>query len=268
MDQIMPGTHALGAIPPRVLEDMVRAGLIVEEDGRTRLGDEFRIAASRLQSTIKASIAAGERGGNLLLVTSTRPAEGKSFCAVNMAAALSQTASRQVLLVDADLKPGCLSELVGIRDYPGLLDLTADSALDPTRMITATPLPGLFLLPIGHADEMSEGIRAQPLASAAEKLARSFPDMTVVLDTGPLLSTSDPGVISPVVSQVLMVVEAGRTQRNELEAALDLIQGGPRVLLMMNKLAGRHRSSFGAYSYSGDYYVKPNAPPPSSGSKV
>jgi hypothetical protein len=34
-------------------------------------------------------------------------------------------------------------------------------------------------------------------------------------------------------------------------------------MLMLNKVAGRHRSSFGAYSYYGDYYARPNAPPPS-----
>ena len=60
--------------------------MIVESQGRTRLGDEFRIAASRLQSVIKASVASGERGGNLLLITSTRPAEGKSFSSINLAA--------------------------------------------------------------------------------------------------------------------------------------------------------------------------------------
>ena len=76
---------------PRTLAEMARAGLIIETEGRTRLGDEFRIAASRLHSVVKGSIAAGERCGNMVLVTSTRPAEGKSFAALNMAASLART---------------------------------------------------------------------------------------------------------------------------------------------------------------------------------
>ena len=104
------GRSAIGPRPaPRTIVDLEAAGLIIEDEGRTRLGDEFRIAASRLHSAIKASILSGERNGNTLLVTSTKPAEGKSFSALNLAASLAQTAQRPVVLVDADLKPGSVS---------------------------------------------------------------------------------------------------------------------------------------------------------------
>ena len=59
-----------------------------------------------------------------------------------------------------------------------------------------------------------------------------------------------------------MVVEAERTQRAELDAALDLIRDSRRILLLLNKTSARARSSFGAYSYYGDYYAKPVVPPP------
>ncbi|MEJ0045802.1 MAG: P-loop NTPase [Rhodospirillales bacterium] len=103
---------------PRTIADLAQAGLIIEDEGRTRLGDEFRICASRLHSAIKASILSGERNGNALMVTSTKPAEGKSFSSLNLAAALAQTAQRPVVLVDADLKPGSLSELMGLKRQP------------------------------------------------------------------------------------------------------------------------------------------------------
>jgi hypothetical protein len=69
-------------------------------------------------------------------------------------------------------------------------------------------------------------------------------------------------VLAPSVAQIVMVVEAGKTQRAELDAALDLIRSSPRIMLMLNKVAGRNTASFGAYSYSGDYYAQPNLPPP------
>jgi receptor protein-tyrosine kinase len=253
---------------PRTLTDLARAGMIIESQGRTRLGDEFRIAASRLQTVIKASVAAGERGGNLVLITSTRPAEGKSFSSINLAAALTQTSSRHVLLVDADSKPRCLSELLGIHRAPGLLDLAADFSIPPDSLVVPTALPKLSIMPLGNATAVTDGMpvgnddRSQPLAAAAELLSRSFPQITIVLDTGPLLSTSDPSVLAPSVAQIVMVVEAGRTQRAELDAALDLIRANPRIMLMLNKVSGRNTASFGAYSYSGDYYAQPNLPPP------
>ena len=261
MDLHIP--HMLTESTPRTLADMARAGLIIETEGRTRLGDEFRIAASRLHSVVKGSIAAGERCGNTVLITSTRPAEGKSFAALNIAASLARTGSRPVLLVDADAKVRCLSELIGLAGTPGLLDLAADDAIDPERLVVGTPVPGLSILPLGDPQAgLEPGERSQPLPSAAELLSRRFAGSTVVIDTGPLLATSDPSVLAPVVSQVMMVVEAGRTQRSELEAALEMVKACPKVVLLLNKQAGRNRSSFGAYSYTGEYYAKPNAPPP------
>ncbi len=261
MDLHIP--HMLTESTPRTLADMARAGLIIETEGRTRLGDEFRIAASRLHSVVKGSIAAGERCGNTVLITSTRPAEGKSFAALNIAASLARTGSRPVLLVDADAKVRCLSELIGLAGTPGLLDLAADDTIDPERLVVGTPVPGLSILPLGDAQAgLEPGKRSQPLPSAAELLSRHFAGSTVVIDTGPLLATSDPSVLAPVVSQVMMVVEAGRTQRSELEAALEMVKACPKVVLLLNKQAGRNRSSFGAYSYTGEYYAKPNAPPP------
>jgi receptor protein-tyrosine kinase len=249
--------------PPRTLADMAKAGLIIETEGRTRLGDEFRIAAARLQTVIKQSIAANERCANMVLVTSTRPAEGKSFSAVNIAASLARTGSRPVVLVDADAKVKCLSELLGLTGYPGLLDLAADSSLAPERMVAATPVPNLYVLPLGDTlAGLEPGERSQPLPAAADQISHRFSSSTVVIDTGPLLATSDPSVLAPTASQIMMVVEAGRTQRGELEAALEMIKACPKVVMLLNKQAGRARSSFGAYSYTGDYYAKPNIPPP------
>ena len=248
---------------PRSLAQMAQAGLIIEDEGRTRLGDEFRICASRLNGIIKTTIQSGERNGNTLLITSTKPAEGKSFSSVNLAASLAQTAARPVVLIDSDLKPGCLSELVGLRLQPGLFDLAADPQIRPADLAVATPVPGLSIIPIGIPPTFADfEARRRPLMEVVDQLALALPDCTLVFDAGPLLSTSDPSVLAPSVGQIVMVVEASRTQRLELEAALELVRGAHKVVLMLNKVSGRQRSSFGSYSYYGDYYARPNPPPP------
>jgi MinD-like ATPase involved in chromosome partitioning or flagellar assembly len=168
-----------------------------------------------------------------------------------------------VVLVDADLKPGSVSELVGLKRQPGVFDMVADSAIQPRELVVATPLPGFSILPIGMPSQHADlDYRRRPLVEVIDAIAAGLSDCTLVIDTGPLLSTSDPSVLAPSVAQIVMIVEAGRTQRVELEAALELVRGAPKVMLMLNKVAGRHRSSFGAYSYYGDYYARPNAPPP------
>ena len=84
-----------------------------------------------------------------------------------------------------------------------------------------------------------------------QRLSRRYADRLLILDAAPCLSTSDPAALAPVVGQILFVVEAERTQREEVEAALDLIQACPLVMLLLNKMQVTNRYTFGAYS---NYY--------------
>ena len=62
------------------------------------------------------------------------------------------------------------------------------------------------------------------------------------------LSTSDPAVLAPVVGQIVFVVEADRTQRDEVEASLDLIQACQTITQVLYKQQISSRYTFGAYS--------------------
>ena len=55
-------------------------------------------------------------------------------------------------------------------------------------------------------------------------------------------------VLAQVVGQILFVVEADRTQRDEIEASLDLIQACPTITMVLNKQQISSRYTFGAYS--------------------
>ena len=253
---------ARSAHPARTAGQLAVAGLIVEAEGRTRLGDEFRIAASKLNAAVSASMAALDAAANLVLVTSTRPAEGKSFSSVNLAAAIAATSGREVLLVDADFKPRCLSDLLGLLDAKGLLQFSAEAGGDPGALVVATEVPRLSVMPLGRPLGAAGVDDGQPLAKAAERLSAAFPEAVVILDTGPLLSTSDPSVLAPSVASVVLVIEAGRTQRAEIDAALELVRGTPKVMLLLNKAAAQSTGAFGAYTYGEGYYTHPDVPPP------
>jgi len=74
----------------------------------------------------------------------------------------------------------------------------------------------------------------------------------IILDTAPCLSTSDPSTLAPLVAAIVLVVEAERTQRTEVEAAVDLVRVCPNVTLMLNKARMTTSHTFGAYYYFGD----------------
>jgi receptor protein-tyrosine kinase len=232
------------------LGELRRIGLVIADNSRSRTSEEYRIIADRLRRNVASADRATR---NLVMVTSARPGEGKSFTALNLAASIARSKAGRALLVDADIGPNALSLRLGLKDRPGLHDLVSDAKLRPDPFVLETELPGLHILPLGHPARVRNG--TLPYGAALERLTRRYMDSVIVLDTPPALSTSDPHAIAPHVAQVVLVVEAERTQRSEVEAAFDLVRACPSVSAMLNKTRLSASHTFG--SRDGYYYAAP-----------
>ena len=239
------------------IEALSRAGLVVG-GRRTRVTEEFQITASRVLRAMRGgrlgSQSAGNAAsaGNAIMVTSARPGEGKSFSALNLAASIAQNGVGDVLLVDVDPKRGSMTAQLGLADRPGVLDLAAQPNLRIEDAVLRTRVPNLSVLPVGTrgADRVEV---ARPISAMIERLSRRYPSQIVILDAPPCLSTSDPSTLASLVGHIVMIVEAQRTQRSEVEAAIDLVRACPSITLMLNKIQLTHSHTFGAYNYLGQY---------------
>ncbi len=130
-----------------------------------------------------------------------------------------------------------------------------DPSLDPDEVIVKTGLKNLSILPIGqHAERSPELFASRQATRLIQSLGRRYADRLVILDAPPCLATSEPGVLASVVGQVVMVVEAEKTQREEVEAAMDIVHACPTITLLLNKVQVASRYSFGAYASS---YAQP-----------
>jgi protein-tyrosine kinase len=252
--------HATGAAPfdtslaslrnPTSVDALAleRAGMVDWSRTRTRISEEFRLVQRQL---IRSAFGPGSEPGfsNLLLVTSARPGEGKSFMSTNLAGSIARQGDNHVLLVDADSKRDSICYGLGLGQARGLLDLAADPKLDPSLLIVKTPIERLSILPVGHERERSaELFSTKEMTRLIQSLGRRYADRLLILDAPPCLSTSDPAVLAQAVGQIMFVVEADRTQRDEVEASLDLIQACPTITLVLNKQQISARYTFGAYS--------------------
>lgn len=228
-----------------------RAGLVVCETGplRSRFSEEISIVQQQLLMTMKKVELTAERCAKAVLVTSARPGEGKSFTSINVGAGIAAAGAHRVLLVDADGKLGSLTELLGLSEAPGLRLLAAGKGpLQPASLVLPTAQPRLSFLPYGTSIKGEPVLPPGPMVAAAIlRLAAALPDHVIILDSPPCLATSDPGTLASIVSQVLMVVEAERTQRSEVEAALDLVDACPILQLVLNRTQLVASDSFGAY---------------------
>lgn len=252
------------SIPLLSLEVMERAGLMVARNKRTRTSEEYRICIGRVLRALHEE-PEGEQvrpdlAHNVVMITSARPGEGKSFTSLNLAGSIAQNTGESVLLVDVDPKMRPMTDLLGLSDHHGFMDLIADPGLPVDDLLVHTELQNLAVLPLGGRvnrrgvaakDDSPAAVR--PIAPTIRRLSERFPKSLILLDAPPCLATSDPHTLAPLVSQVVMVVEAERTQRNEVEAALELVRVCPMITMLLNKVRMTTSHTFGAYDYFGAY---------------
>jgi protein-tyrosine kinase len=238
--------------PPRLdMETLKRAGLVLSGRTRTRISEEYRITVGRILRTLRATKVRTEPS-NLLMITSAKPGEGKSFTALNVAASIAQNGLGEVLLVDVDAKPKSLSATMSLTDAPGLYNLVTNPTLRIEDTLIRTAIPGLSYLPIGSRDiTASEPGISRPVSATIERLRRRFAHHFILLDCAPCLSTSDPSTLAGLVDLLVMVVEAERTQRTEIESSLELVRACPNITLVLNKVRLTTSYTFGAYYYYG-----------------
>lgn len=245
-------TEAL--LPTISLETMERSGMVVARAARTRISEEYRIVIGRVMRAMRDEDVEGGGAHNVVMITSARPGEGKSFTALNLAGSIAQHSTAKVLLVDVDAKLRPISSMLGVGDRMGFHDLVIEPSIRPLDLILQTAIANLSILPVGtRSGEVADSATVRPITPTITRLAQSFPKHIIMIDAPPCLSTSDPHTIAPFVGQVVMVIEAERTQRSEVEAALDLVRVCPNITMLLNKVKLTTSHTFGAYDYYGSY---------------
>ena len=243
--------------PDRVIDlsALERAGMIDWGQARSRISEEFRIVQRQVLRNAASPELIEQGHANLIMLTSARPGEGKSFVSLNLASGIARQRDHDVLLVDIDYKHDSIGTALGLSGRRGLMDLVTDPSLDPEQVIVKTGLNNLSILPIGqHAERSPELFASRQATRLIQSLARRYADRLVILDAPPCLATSEPGVLASVVGQIIMVVEAEKTQREEVEASMDIVHTCPTITLLLNKAQVASRFSFGAYASS---YAQP-----------
>lgn len=162
-----------------------------------------------------------------LVVTSPSAQEDKTTAAANLGVVLAQ-AEKRVILVDADLRQPRLHTLFGLDNAAGLLDALNGAQIE--QALKPAGVDGLSVLsagklPVVPSDALSSG-RMTRLMRQLETLA----DM-VIFDTPPVLAVSDAALLASQAGGALLVIEAGRTRREQAQAAKDALERARARLL-------------------------------------
>lgn len=270
----------LGVLTAFVLEALDES-LSTPEDVETKLGVPVLGAVPRLEKgETPASALADMRSGfseayyslrtalqfstpdgapRSLLVTSSRPAEGKSTTAFALAQNFARIGKR-VLLVDGDLRNPSMHRLMGVDNDRGMSNVlsgseTVSSVAHPTSIenlsfIACGPLPP-------NPAELWAGDRVRLfLESALEQYDH------VVIDGPPVLGFADAPILAATVGGTLFILESRGTRRGQARGALRrLHMGSARLLGVVLTKFNARTTSYGGYDYSYDYHYGAEATP-------
>jgi protein-tyrosine kinase len=230
------------------------SGFVTPTGSRTRIAEEFRVIKRPI---LLRAFATGEErieSGNLMMVTSAKPGEGKTFTAINLAMSMASERDIHVLLVDADVQRPSVFQVLGLPPQKGLLDVLSDSNLNPADVLTRTNIRNLTLMAAGTPSlATTELLASQKMIDLMQDIATRYQDRIIILDAPPVLASSEPSVLALHVGQVILVIEAGKTGRRAVEQTLTYIGGCPNISIVLNKAdPGSGRDEFGGYGYG--YY--------------
>jgi protein-tyrosine kinase len=230
------------------------AGFVTPTGSRTRIAEELRVIKRPI--LLRAFATGDERieSGNLIMVTSAKPGEGKTFTAINLAMSMASERDIHVLLVDADVQRPAIFQVLGLPPQKGLLDVLSDANLSPADVLTRTNIRNLTLMAAGTPSlATTELLASQKMIELMQDIATRYQDRIIILDAPPVLASSEPSVLALHVGQIVLVVESGKTGRRALEQTLGFIGACPNISIVLNKAdTGRHRDEFGGYGYG--YY--------------
>jgi len=186
-----------------------------------------------------ASASAGDSratAGNLILVTSSIPNEGKTFTSLNLALSIARERDYSVLLIDADSAKRHITRLLGLEERRGLFELIDDDGnLDPEDAVLGTGVPGLTVLPAGRrSDSAPELFASERMTRVATQLGTNDSRRIVLFDAAPLLVTSEPQVLSRIVDQIVLVVRAEFTAQPTVLDAVKLLDSTKQVRCVLN----------------------------------
>ena len=233
-------TAPAGEQPSMVVIDralLAEQGFLVPGAGVDALAEEFRMVKRQLLITARAVAGVDSSRARMILVTSAKPNEGKTFCAINLALSMAAEQDVEILLVDADFaKPDILKRL-GQDDALGLLDALADPALDVESCVLRTDIPKLSLLPAGSKSARDTELLASDRArDMLARLANADARRIIIFDSPPVLAATPASVLALHVGQALMVVRADKTTEGDLREAVSLIGACEHIQLTLNNV--------------------------------
>lgn len=196
----------------KVHDTAINEHIVAFHDPSSPIGEQYKILRTNIQ-TLRAT-----NGMKTFIMTSAINSEGKTVTSINLAITMAQDLNnKSILLIDADMRKGAVAKYMGINRSPGLSEvLKGDAGID--SVFVNPGITNLTILTSGKVPKNpSELLNSKKMASLLDTLKPRFD--YIFLDSPPVMPLADSCILSPMADGVIMVVQAGRTQRDIVKHA-------------------------------------------------
>jgi len=232
--------------------EMLRQNNFVSLSAERRLiNEEYRVIKRKILNNAFGQLSQSLHHPNLVLVSSSRPGEGKTFTSINLALSMALEQDKTILLVDTDVLRPSVSKSLKIRLDHGLTEYLSSDELKVEDIIYSTNVERLKIIGAGKPHHLStELLASEKMLKLANEFAERYPDRIVIFDAPPLLGVNETAVLASMCGQAIIVVEENRSKMSEIEQAAALLPEELAVGFVINKA---HRNQGKGYGY-GYYY--------------
>ena len=241
---------SLGSVPVDDSLESKRPVLVSQPNGA--IAEEFR----RIHTNIEFLQTDRTEGvGQLLVITSAQPSEGKTTMAINTAVALAEDGAK-VLLIDADLRHPSVAHHLGIEGAAGLAHVLSGQ-MGPKDVVQSYWKPNLHILPGGKRPANAGVLLGSETMKLMVEQALTQYDY-VIIDTAPLTVSNDGAVFGRWAKGLLLVVSRNVCEKKSLQEAADTLATAqvPVLGFIFNRADPKKINSHSNYYY----YYEDGAP--------
>ena len=185
---------------------------IMFDEPNSQGAEAFRSLRSRMQFFIK------ETKSPVVLITSSMPAEGKTFTAINLASAYSLMGKKTVL-VGFDLRKPKIYDDFGITNEKGVSTwLIGRDSFE--EVLNKTSHENLSIIPAGPVPPNPSELTSSAKTAELFKLLKEKFDY-IIIDSAPIGSVSDTFHLATLADTCLIIVRQNKTFKHLLEGTIN-----------------------------------------------
>lgn len=218
------------------LEMLAQKGFVSTDSRRQVINEEFRVIKRKLLDNAFGPLSKSLKNSNIIMVTSARQGEGKTFTAINLALSIALEQDKTVLLVDSDvLRPNVMKTLE-LKNEQGLMEYLLGEKDDISEVMCRTNLDKLRIITAGKSHHLSaELLASERMFAAVEEFANRYTDRIVIVDTPPLLGINETAILANLAGQAVVVTEEFKSKLVDVENAVKHLRPEMAIGFIVNK---------------------------------